>query len=121
MSDTEKPTGQRPARHYLTLANQFKVHSRLKEVLVCVDATTEPRMYEYIDSHTDESVAEEMDFVCRATNVRHVREQLFGELRPRARIAPPDSERIASLEKAVHVLMARVAFLENQLGVENPT
>lgn len=114
-------TTQRPPRHYLSLASQFRVHERLKQVLVCVDAHADPKLYEYIDSHTDESVAEEMDFVCRATNVRHVREQLFGELRPRARIHQPDSERIASLEKAVSVLMARVAYLENQLGVENPT
>ena len=119
MSDTTK----RATRSFISLASQVRVQSHLQSVLVCVDAHAEPKLFEYTDSHTDASVARAMSasFVCTPANVRHVREQLFGELRARVRIATSDGERVRMLEEQVRDLSQRLRALEDQLGVASPT
>ena len=69
----------------LTLAQYVQVQHELQESLVCVDAHSAPRLYEYRDSLTDEvlaaAVATRLGFHCTGANVAFVRRELFGELR----------------------------------------
>ena len=94
-------------RKVVSLKQQVAIQTKLQSVLVCIS----PGIYSYEDGVNDAEVAKSMEFPCTITNVRFVRNELFGSLFK----ATTQREAKASVRDKIAELEARIAALELKL------